>query len=226
MGRNALPITYVRASPRPIAPPFGAFYTRRVCREASQKKRLRRPIPVGRHRVQVDIQELPAIKGQRGREYKISVSHLRTRLKYSEIHPQATSRQVAAVLERSISRLPPFHLVVTDNAMVFTMAYTAHPERQTAFERTIQRLGLRHWRIGCRKPWQNGIIERSNRTDNDECFHQYTFTSSEERQYIHRLWEMHYNTERPHQGLGGQAPATVFQRDYPCEAAWMYAPTL
>lgn len=148
------------------------------------------------------------MRGQRGREYKISVIHLRTRLKYSEIHAQATSRQVAAVLERSVSRLPPFHLVVTDNAMIFTMAYTAHPERQTTFERTIARLGLRHWRIGCRKPWQNGIIERSNRTDNDECFHQQIFTSSEERRYVHRLWEMH---ARPHRAaasrLAGTRPA-------------------
>lgn len=181
---------------------------------------------MGHHRVQLDIQELPAIKGQRGREYKISVIHLRTRLKYSEIQAQATSRQVAAVLERSISRLPPFHLVVTDNALVFTMAYTAHPERQTTFERTVRRLGLRHWRIARGAPWQNGIIERSNRTDNDECFHQQIFTSSEERRYVHRLWEMHYNTERPHQGLGGHVPMTVFQRDYPVHAALLYAPML
>lgn len=216
----------VRGFRRPIAPPSGAFYRRPACPDAHQKKRPRRPIPVGYHRVQMDIQELPAIKGQAGREYKISVIHLRTRLKYSEIHPQATSRQVAAVLERSLSRLPPFHLVVTDNALVFTMAYTAHPERQTTFERTIARLGLRHWRIGCRKPWQNGIIERSNRTDNEECFHQQIFTSSDERRYIHRLWEMYYNTERPHQGLQGHVPLTIFQRDYPFHAARMYAPTL
>lgn len=174
----------------------------------------------------MDIQELPAIKGQAGREYKISVIHLRTRLKYSEIHVRASSTQVAAVLERAVSRVPPFHLVVTDNAMVFTMAYTAHPEGQTAFERTIARLGLRHWRIARHSPWQNGIIERSNRTDNAECFHQHIFTSSDERRYVHRLWEMHYNTERPHQGVGGQSPMAVFQRDYPLHAARLYAPTL
>ena len=174
----------------------------------------------------MDIQELPAIKGQHGREYKISVIHLRTRVKYSEIHPQASSKCVAAVLERAVSHVPPFHLVVTDNAMVFTMAYTAHPERRTAFERAIARLGLRHWRIARRSPWQNGIIERSNRTDNEECFHQHTFTSSEERRYVHRLWEMHYNTHRPHQGLAGQTPVAVFQREYPLHAGWMCAPTL
>ncbi len=92
----------------------------------------------------MDIQELPAIRGQHGREYTISVIHLRTRVKYSEIHPQASRKRVAAVLERAVSRLPPFHLVVTDNAMVVTMAYTAQRDRQTTFERTVARLGLRH----------------------------------------------------------------------------------
>jgi transposase InsO family protein len=147
-------------------------------------------------------------------------------MKYSEIHPSMSSKRVSTVLERSVARLPPFHLVVTDNAMTFTMAYTAHPERKTAFERTMERLGLRHWRIAKRCPWQNAFIERSNRTDNDECFSLQQFTSSEERQYVHRLWEMYYNADRPHQGLDGLSPAVVFQRDYPLHAGRIYAPTL
>jgi len=163
----------------------------------------------------MDIQELPAIAGQHGQEYKISLIHMRTRLKYSEIHPEASSARVADVLERAVSRLPPFHLVVTDNAWCFTMAYTAHPARQCAFERRMQQLGLRHFRLPPRSPWRNGLIERSHRTDNENCFHTQRFHSSEERRYRHRLWEMHYNTERPHQGLHYLTPRTCFQRDYP-----------
>lgn len=68
----------------------------------------RKPIPVGRYRVQMDIQQLPAIEGHEGFEYNISVIHLRTRLKYSEIRPDATSRTLAAVLEEATRRLPPF----------------------------------------------------------------------------------------------------------------------
>jgi transposase-like protein len=65
-------------------------------------------LPVGRHRLQMDVQQLPAIKGASGFEYKISIIHLATRVKYSEIHPKATSRIVAAVFERAIKVLPPF----------------------------------------------------------------------------------------------------------------------
>lgn len=67
----------------------------------------RKPINVGRHRVQMDIQRLPAIEGGKGFEYKISIIHLRTRLKYSEIHDNYRSSTVAAVLRRALDRLPP-----------------------------------------------------------------------------------------------------------------------
>lgn len=77
------------------------------------KKGKRRPktkwkIPVGRHRLQCDIQELPAIKGNQGFEYKISFIHLRTRWKYSEIHLDCATETVAQVYQRALDNLPPF----------------------------------------------------------------------------------------------------------------------
>lgn len=67
-----------------------------------------KPIPVGRHRIQMDIQQLPAVQGGKGYEYKISAIHLRTRYKYSEIHPDRCSATVAGVLKRALDFLPPF----------------------------------------------------------------------------------------------------------------------
>jgi len=82
-------------------------------REGLTQKKPPRPrtkwrIPVGRHRLQCDIQELPAIKGGTGFEYKISFIHLRTRWKYSEIHLDCTTETVAAVYQRALDNLPPF----------------------------------------------------------------------------------------------------------------------
>lgn len=146
-------------------------------------------------------------------------------MKYSEIHPRLSSKGVAQVLRRAVGHLPPFFLVVTDNAWIFTMAYTAHPTRRTTFQQMVAALGMQHMRIAPRSPWQNGIIERSNRTDNDECFHRQQFTCSEHRRYRHRLWEMFYNRQRPHQSLDGATPLAVFQREYPIHAAAMDALT-
>lgn len=56
----------------------------------------------------MDIQQLPAKKGQQGYEYKISLIHLNTRVKYSEIHADSSSETVAGVFQRSLDVLPPF----------------------------------------------------------------------------------------------------------------------
>jgi hypothetical protein len=79
-----------------------------LTRPAQKKKVTVKPIPVGHHRIQMDIQQLPAVKGEKGFEYKISAIHLRTRLKYSEIHPDRKSKTVAGVLKRALDLLPPF----------------------------------------------------------------------------------------------------------------------
>ncbi len=68
----------------------------------------RKGIPVGRHRIQMDIQQLPAVQGGKGFEYKITAIHLRTRLKYTEIQPDRKSATVAGVLKRALDLLPPF----------------------------------------------------------------------------------------------------------------------
>lgn len=65
--------------------------------KAKPRVRTNWKIPLGRHRLQCDVQELPAIKGEKGFEYKISFIHLRTRWKYSEIHLDWQTETVAAV---------------------------------------------------------------------------------------------------------------------------------
>jgi transposase-like protein len=65
-------------------------------------------IPVGKHRTQMDVQVLPAIEGNEGFEYKISIIHLSTRIKYSEIHGDYSSKTIAGVYERALDNLPPF----------------------------------------------------------------------------------------------------------------------
>jgi len=99
------------------------------------------------------------------------------------------------------------------------MTYTAHPERLTAFEQTVRERNLIHGRCRRGAPWQNGIVERSHRTDNEECFDRVRFADPEERRYQHRLYEYHYNAQRPHQGLAGRCPMDVYQKEYPMHSA-------
>lgn len=210
---------------RPLFPSVGRSVIRHILSANKKTRPLSkkqpgepRPIPIGRHRAQLDVQQLPAVAGQHGYEYKISIIHLRTRIKYSEIHPNHKSQTIADVLKRSQDVLPPFWLVWTDNALEFVRRGRGSTDRPTAFGKTAAERGLKHATCALRSPWQNGIIERSHRTDNEEVFGKYHFTDSEERRYIHRLWEMEYNNRRPHQGLGGDTPMAVYQRDYPLHA--------
>lgn len=166
----------------------------------------------------MDTQQLCAIKGEKGFEHKVSVIHMRTRMKYSEIHSTATTKVCADVLERARHYLPPFFIVFTDNAMAFTMKYSAHPERKTAFEKKALEMGVITAQVPKGKPWKNGLIERSNRTDNEEFFRKIQFTSSDERKYLFRLWEAQYNSARPHQSLNMETPLKTFIKEYPIHA--------
>lgn len=68
----------------------------------------RKPLNVGRHRLQMDIHTLPAIEGGAGFEYQITIIHMATRMKYSEIHPQVTSETVSQVVRNALAHMPPF----------------------------------------------------------------------------------------------------------------------
>jgi len=80
----------------------------RLTQKPIKPKRERHPIPVGRHRIQMDVQTLPAIKGDKGREYKISLIHTATRVKYSEIHSNHKAETLVEVFKRALNELPLF----------------------------------------------------------------------------------------------------------------------
>ena len=91
--------------------PF-AFSTVRLILDQSlppkPKRPLMHPLATGRYRTQMDVQQLPALTGKTGFEYKISIIHLATRIKYSEIHDDYESATIAEVFKRSMDVLPPF----------------------------------------------------------------------------------------------------------------------
>ena len=149
----------------------------------------------------MDWQQLPAIKGNKGFAFKISIIHMSTRIKYSEIHHDYSTRTLAHFLKRAVQRLPPFYIVFTDNHMAFTMKFAHKSDRQTAFTKQAKVMNIIHALTAKGKPWRNGFIERSNRTDNEALFNHKRFSCEEQRRYELRLWEMFYNRQRPHQGL-------------------------
>ena len=57
------------------------------------------------------------------------------------------------------------------------------------------------------KPTQNGYVERFNRTFRREILDAYIFDSLDQVRLLTEEWIQEYNTERPHEALGGIPPA-------------------
>ena len=55
-------------------------------------------------------------------------------------------------------------------------------------------------------PWQNGKVERLNRTLLTEWAYRQVFTTNDERAAALAPWLEHYNTQRRHSALGGLPP--------------------
>jgi putative transposase len=62
------------------------------------------------------------------------------------------------------------------------------------------------------KPDQNAYIERFNRSYRQEVLDAYVFGSVEEVRWVSEEWMEDYNTERPHDSLGGVPPRTFLPR--------------
>ena len=78
---------------------------------------------------------------------------------------------------------------------------THHP-----MERMLQELGIKHRYTRPYRPQTNGKIERFWRTLNEDLLDETTFESVEELKEELVEYLLYYNTERPHQGLGGKSP--------------------
>jgi transposase InsO family protein len=89
---------------------------------------------------------------------------------------------------------------MTDNA--FSYRYG------TQLARHITRLGAHHVFIQPHCPWQNGKVERFNRTLQTEWAYRQVFDSNDQRAAALAPWLEHYNTQRRHSALGGLPPTS------------------
>lgn len=87
---------------------------------------------------------------------------------------------------------------MTDNAMAYRYS--------TDLQQVCAELGAVQKFIRPHCPWQNGKVERLNRTLATEWAYRQPFTSNEQRQAALAPWLEYYNTERRHSALGGKPP--------------------
>ena len=153
------------------------------------------------------------IVGAKGRSYLVCVLDACTRLAWAEVVDDLKSLSVMFAALKSINLLSAeygvrFEAILTDNG-----AEVASPRNQAGhpMERMLLELGITHRYTRPYRPQTNGKVERFWRTLNEDLLEGTTFESVEELKEELLEYLLYYNTERPHQGLGGKTPLEIMQ---------------
>jgi transposase InsO family protein len=126
-----------------------------------------------------------------------------SRIAYCEILPDEKGAACAGFIARALAWFAaqnvPVRAVITDNHW----SYKSSKDVAQA----LHAAGAAHWYIKAHCPWQNGKVERFNRTLASEWAYAHAYDSNDERAKAFPVWLAHYNNERHHYAIGA-APIT------------------
>jgi hypothetical protein len=131
---------------------------------------------------------------------------------------RATLRPVCAHLVDALERHEVPEEILTDNGKVFTNRF-GKTDAETLFDRICRENAIAHRLTAPRSPTTTGKIERFHRTLREEFLTGRVFSSLVGAQRELDDFIVLYNTERPHQSLHMDTPASRFyRRDEPANA--------
>ena len=142
-------------------------------------------------------------KAKIGYDYVHSMVDDHSRLAYSEILPDEKGPTCAEFLLRAAAYFAAHGIarierVITDNHWSY--------RRSNDVAEAIKALDAKHKFIKPHCPWQNGKVERFNRTLASEWAYRQVFMTNDERTAALAPWLEFYNTRRRHTALGGLPP--------------------
>jgi transposase InsO family protein len=123
---------------------------------------------------------------------------------------RATARPVCGALAEAMRTHGIPDQILTDNGKVFTGRF-GPGTGEVLFDRICRENGIRHLLTAPRSPTTTGKVERFHKTLKKDFLAGRTFESLEEAQKAIDGWVVEYNTERPHQGIGGVPPIRRFE---------------
>jgi transposase InsO family protein len=151
----------------------------------------------------------PARDRTRDRSAKIGFDYVHSlvddysRLAYSEVLADEKGPTCAGFLARAAiyftaHGIDRIERVMTDNAWAY----------RWSLREVVARLGAKQVFIKPHCPWQNGKVERLNRTLQIEWAYRQVFCSNDDRAAALAPWIEYYNTQRRHSALGGLPPTS------------------
>ena len=125
------------------------------------------------------------------------------------VMPRAVARAVCSIFAQSLRTWGVPDEVLTDNGKVFTNRFGIRPT-EVLFDRICRENGITHRLTAPASPTTTGKIERFHRTLRVEFLSGRCFDDLTSAQAELDAWVVAYNTDRPHQSLGMEPPATRF----------------
>ncbi|MFA5368585.1 MAG: IS481 family transposase [Candidatus Paceibacterota bacterium] len=169
--------------------------------------------------VEIDIKYVPGrIQGKR--YYQYTAIDTASRWRFLKIYEEQSNYHSIIFLEEVIKLFPhKIEAVKTDNGFVFTNLYTGTykradlmPKRPHGFDVFCNQSNIIHYLIDPGKPAQNGAVERSHRSDQEQFYDQNNFKNIRDLEKKIKLWNIYYN-DLEHCGLNGKSP-NEFLADY------------
>lgn len=132
--------------------------------------------------VEIDVKYVPlesiGFKSNYDRYYQITAIDLYSRkrvLKLVNEHSSYETAKMLLTLEKEFGF--KIKTVQTDNGREFC---NDREQKKSLFENTLSQLGIRHIRTRPYSPWQNGVVERSHKIDNELFYSRRRFKSEKE----------------------------------------------
>lgn len=146
--------------------------------------------------IQIDTKFLPKKK------YQYTAIDVVSKWRYLKVYPKLTQENTIDFVKRLLIKAKKkginISLIQTDNGHEF----------QSEFEGYLKSLNIKIQHTWIHTPDQNGVVERSHRTDEEE-FYQETeidYSNLEEINEKIQIWLEYYNTKRLHFSLNYQTP--------------------
>lgn len=173
----------------------------RIFRYRTRKRRAPKPrVNVKEIRVPGDLLQVDTKYVSHGsrRMFQYTAIDAVSRWRHAEIHPASDGETTVAFLSKVLA-VAPFKVaaIQTDNGREFGRKVT----------RFLASVGIRHLFTHKARPTENGRVERSHRTDEEEFWSVggHGLTVEDLRRNFSAYMTM-YNNERPHWALGGKTP--------------------
>ena len=132
--------------------------------------------------VEVDVKYVPleciGFSSSHARYYQITAIDLYSRKRIIKLVNELSTYETSKFLY-SLEKSMGFKIktIQTDNGREFC---NDTDKAQSLFQIVLERLGIRHKRTRPYSPWQNGVVERSHRVDNEIFYVRRRFSSEEE----------------------------------------------